>query len=337
MAYANPFNCFSFFRHRPQPAGLPEGDPAMRIPLYFDDFVLEVKDLPEYRRLLQLTDAESVRLTLLSCWCMLLKQKYGMREEPAHPERACVRTDYNEFKQFVPPFVAGMLDAEFDSVGGCVLFFCQLLGEARRNVAHDLLSNPGNREEPGQYGAADWDKDVVKAAKWIFSSSNSLKEDDTTQTWLSHIAWVLDNVLRREMDLLDPRTLQYIHQKLHPNSGPKTRSPRRDVGVKYPGTGGGRYLQKLAAEMANRLPKAIHTPHRRFQVPNSTNTVFIPQPHLDNWANVACFLYGAHIRAHAFADGNGRAVRVLYACAMMKSDHGFVAPSLAFSSRLSGM
>lgn len=337
MAYANPFKSFSFFRGRPQPAGLPEGGPAARIPLYFDDFVLEARELPEYRPLLQLMDAESVRLTLLSCWCMMLSQKYGMNGEPAHPERACVRADYDDFKEFVRTSVARMLVTEQDNVGACVLFFCQLLGLARRNIAHDLLNNPGNREEPAEYGASDWEKDVAKAAKWIFSSSNSLKGDDTTPAWLSHVSWLLDNVLRLNLDLLDPRTLRYIHKHLYPSFGKKTRQPIRDVAVKYPGTGGGYYLQKLAGEMANRLPTFDHRGMRRFQVPNSTNGVFIPEAHYDSWANIACFLHGAYIRAHGFADGNGRAVRVLYACAMMKSQMGFIAPSMAFSGRLCGM
>ena len=87
--------------------------------------------------------------------------------------------------------------------------------------------------------------------------------------------------------------------------------------VKYGSSGAAGYLQDGIGDYAMSFPK--------------------PAQDDPKWDDLACFLLGAHMRAHGFADGNGRAVRCLYACTLLQGGREFVAPTYDFENQLHGL
>ena len=115
------------------------------------------------------------------------------------------------------------------------------------------------------------------------------------------------------MDVRSIDALRYLHQKLVDQSRLKaTRGPALEV--KYCSTGGARYLQIRAAEMARGIPQ--------------------PPDGDAKWDDLACYMLGAHMRAHGFTDGNGRAVRGLFACVLLKGGRDMVVPEAEFEKSL---
>jgi len=52
--------------------------------------------------------------------------------------------------------------------------------------------------------------------------------------------------------------------------------------------------------------------------------------------DLACFLYGATVRAQAFSDGNKRASRGIYAATLQRGNRRFAAPAAALDRILMG-
>lgn len=168
---------------------------------------------------------------------------------------------------------------------------------------------------PRDYGAHVSDTELWKAAKWITNSSNTLKtagDDPEAPVNSTKIYNAMDHVVQN-MDVRELAALEYLHARLVDQSKLKaTRGP--SSAVKYCSTGGAGFLQDRAAALA----KGISLP-----------------PDADvKWDDLACYLLGAHMRAHGFTDGNGRAVRGLFACALLKGGRPFVVPEAAFEQTL---
>lgn len=168
---------------------------------------------------------------------------------------------------------------------------------------------------PGDYGALVTDSELWKAAKWIVNSSNTLSgsaHDESAPVNLQKIYNAMDHVVNN-MDVRDLASLVYLHERLVDQSRLKpTRGPSN--AVKYCSTGGAGYLQDKAAEFA-----------RGITLPNDGEV---------KWDDLACYTLGAHMRAHGFTDGNGRAVRGLFACTLIKGGRDFVVPEAAFEKAL---
>jgi hypothetical protein len=152
----------------------------------------------------------------------------------------------------------------------------------------------------------------------------------------------MQNILNRDYDLRSLETLFHINSLFYDvNVNMPFRRPHRNV--RYPGSGGGYYLQKYTEQKArllsanntfidrdaiiNQDDQKVVTPGIKLTLRHATNVN-------DNYTNIACFLFGAYLRAHGFSDGNGRTCRFIFACAMLKSGLPFVAPSKLFENRL---
>ncbi|MBN9668896.1 Fic family protein [Roseibium aggregatum] len=266
--------------------------------------------------------------------------------------REAKRAFRNDFSQMVPSTLtylrtvtAGYLNMEGQRIRNSVQHLDQLLMRAFANEAHSLFNNPGNQKDPQTYYALDTDSDVTRAAKWICKASNSMDENSTAI--LISVQRCIDTVLNRDLDLRDVATLERIHKgvvgSLPANMDILRPTP---IGQNYTGVAGGTYLQEYASRQSRRLRTTIALPphlageNHRVRTPGQQQFVFVPQRmpnYNNNWANIGCYLHGAYIRAHGFADGNGRSVRTLFACTLIKSGMGFVAPSRAFETSLCGL
>jgi hypothetical protein len=170
-------------------------------------------------------------------------------------------------------------------------------------------------KQPHEYGALSTDTEMWKAAKWIVNSSNSLKgskDDESAPVNLSKIYNAINHVVT-SMDVRSLEALAYLHQNLvNQTTLKETRGP--STAVKYCSTGGARYLQERAAAMARGIS--------------------LPSDGSDKWDDLACYFLGAHMRAHGFTDGNGRAVRGLFACTLLKGGRDFIVPEASFEKQL---
>ncbi|TYC49152.1 hypothetical protein FMN50_24100 [Rhodobacterales bacterium] len=295
-----------------------------------------IRRTTEYQALERATDQESADITVMSVLNFIIQSDPQLRNFAS----------INRSHDFLTNIIPGFLTIELQKVQTSILHLEQLLFSAFANMAHELRTNPGLQRQPNQYGAAPNDSDSLKAAKWICSASGTVGRNPGQQT-LSKIQDTIEKVLRLDMDLRDPRTLEYIHEAIvEPVALPSQafRKPNRDTN--YPGSGGGNYLRYFASQQAMQIQEFMAMPPtdplpdpaavRPGQIGN-----FNPVPDLarrfNNYGNIACYLFGAHIRAHSFSDGNGRTVRTLYACAMIKCGHGFIAPAPVFERRLTGL
>ncbi len=142
--------------------------------------------------------------------------------------------------------------------------------------------------------------------------STYIKEHFLDLVNLTKIYNAMDHVVKN-MDVRELSTLEYLHKHLVDQSALKpTRGPSKMV--KYCSTGGAGYLQDRAADMARGIN--------------------LPGPGDAKWDSLACYLLGAHMRAHGFTDGNGRAVRGLFACTLLKGDRDFTVPEASFEKLL---
>ena len=172
-----------------------------------------------------------------------------------------------------------------------------------------------NPKKPSDYGAEESDTELWKAAKWITNSSTSLKnsgDNPNAPVNLAKIYAAMDHVIKN-MDVRKLESLEYLHVHLVDQSTLKeTRGPSKQV--KYCSTGGAGYLQEKAADFA-----------RGIELPDLGN---------QKWDDLACYFIGAHMRAHGFTDGNGRAVRGIFACALIKGGRDFIVPESDFEKTL---
>lgn len=301
------------------------------------EVIERVRQLPDYQALLQATDQESADITAMSVL------NYVVQADPTlRGNYASINRSQTFFAELLPSY----LRIELQKVRASIQHLDGLLFKAYANIVTELRANPGLQMPLGEYGAHATDSETMRAAKWICRASGTVGRNPDQQT-ISFIQSTIETALRLEMDLRDPRTLEFLHTKI---AGPvnqmsnKFRIPHRDTN--YPGSGGGYYLQQFVGRQATEIREfmaqqpvdGVPDPGR-VQPGNLPNFIFVPElsRRFNNYGNIACYLLGAHLRAHGFADGNGRAVRALYACAMIKSGHGFVAPDSPFEKQLSGL
>lgn len=164
---------------------------------------------------------------------------------------------------------------------------------------------------PDQYGSDDGDDDMEKAINWAFSPDEK-KPDATKAHDMRH---AFDHVIQT-MDVRNMATADYLHRCLvDQNSIPANRRHHKNTG--YCGTGGGRALQDGMEILSQGFPV----------MPNSGAAL---------WDDLACYLYGAHVRAQAYSDGNKRLSRAMYAVALLKGGRPFVAPRRSLYANLLG-
>ncbi|WP_155190103.1 hypothetical protein [Roseibium denhamense] len=293
--------------------------------------------MPEYRRLAQDSDQDCADLTVATIWGFETRMTpHNLTQITTNPAK----------EQSLKVQLAGRLTMERNNIRRSITHLNKLLIKAYTNTVVHLLTNPGNQISPSQYSAQASDSDITKAAKWICSSSNTygmtVNRSDVTA-----IERAIANILNRGYDLRRVETLELIHKAVV-GSIPANRTALRatPMGQNYCGIGGGSYLQAFAAHQSRRIKETLPLPptlsnlrQRFYPATDSRYFLYVPerQRHHNNWGNIACYLLGAHLRAHAFADGNGRASRTLFACAMLKSNFAFVAPTYAFEKELSGL
>lgn len=295
---------------------------------------------PEFERLVQDTNFACADLTVATIW----RHIAGRERVPAGGNFVMNRARTVGYLNFIKR----MLDYERRAVLVSVQHMNGLLANTYTNLALQLLNVPGNQEAPATYGAVPGETDARKAARWICASSNTITPA-TTVASIVRIENVIATVVQRNLELRLRGTHDFILREA--SGGPQDilqrlrPSPPHALGQKYTGVGGGSFLyEKLLADC-----RRIQTPLRmpldqaqanRVTVPG-TNIGLIrhrydPQPR-SNLANLALYLLGSMLRAHPHYDGNGRTSRIVYACAMIRSEHGFIAPHIDFMSRLSGL
>ena len=296
-----------------------------------------IRRTTEYRNLEKATDQESADITVMSVLNFIIQSDHSLQGNYA---------SINRSHDFLTSMIPGFLTTELEKVQASILHLNGLLMSAYANMAAELRTTPGLQMPPNQYGAAANDSDSLKAAKWICNASGTVGANPDQQT-ISKIQDTIEKVLRLEMDVRDPRALDYIHKAIvepETNLSRAFRRPHR--ATNYPGSGGGNYLKNFVGRQARQIREFIAMPPTdplpdpaRVRPGKMRNFIFVPElsRRFNNYGNIACYLFGAHIRAHSFADGNGRTVRALYACAMIKSGQGFIAPASGFERRLSGL
>jgi hypothetical protein len=164
---------------------------------------------------------------------------------------------------------------------------------------------------PDQYGAAATDSDMDKAIKWAFSP-NDQNPDPVVE---HNIRQTLNHVIQH-LDVRDMATADYLFANLvNPNTVPANR--RHHVNTGYCSTGGGRALQDGAEVL-------------------SQGFAMQPNDGVAQWDDLACFLFGAHVRAQAYSDGNKRVSRGLYAVTLLQGGRPFLAPALSLDATTMG-
>ena len=206
-----------------------------------------------------------------------------------------------------------VLRHEINNVLQAHYHFGSLMQRAKMGALRGKLRE--NVKQPGDYGALTTDSELWKAAKWIVNSSNTLSgsaHDESAPVNLQKIYTAMEDVVNNK-DVRDLSSLVYLHERLVDQARLKpTRGP--STAVKYCSTGGAGYLQDVAADFARGIS--------------------LPDDGGEKWDDLACYFLGAHMRAHGFTDGNGRAVRGLFACALIKGGRDFVVPAADFEKSL---
>ena len=189
-----------------------------------------------------------------------------------------------------------------------------LANKARTGAFSRVLRS--SNVDPNEYGAHRGDTEQFKAARWIVHSSSSLagKVDENSPINVPKIYRAMKHVVD-SMDVRSNNALVYLHQNLVNQVGLQpSRAPSRLA--KYCGIGGARWLQQRVSAFASGLP-------------------LLQDGDGDSrWDDLACFMLGAHLRAHGFTDGNGRTVRGLFACVLVKGGREFVVPEKQFEKSL---
>lgn len=218
-------------------------------------------------------------------------------------------------KAFLWQTAAQRLQLEWDRVNESERFVRSLFVRARSNG----LRLRENTMAPETYGRQTRDSEMEEALRWIVSASTSLSSQEPE----GHAT--VQQTLRRTMllvieqkDVRNAQTLVRLHQScVRSDDVPKSRGISAERSVKYCSSGGAGYMQWLVHSLAMEMPE--------------------PPEGDPAWDQLACALLGGHLRAHGFTDGNGRAVRSLYACTLFKGGRPFVAPTREFEDSLSGL
>lgn len=212
-----------------------------------------------------------------------------------------------------------MLDAWAKYELTCVLqahyFIGNLFNLARTKCFSKNYS--GEVMRPRDYGAADNDSDLDKAAAYLIHTSNSLRNTaDNIGAPITRNGIKLALTAASNGDIRSEGTLRALHRGVVDQATLKaTRGPA--AGVPYPSTGGAGYLLERTFGFARGLT--------------------LPPVGDAAWFDVACFLMGATIRSHGFTDGNGRIGRAAFAAAMIKGQCGFSALKVSAEKFLHGL
>lgn len=171
---------------------------------------------------------------------------------------------------------------------------------------HNVLAGATLLE--GAYGAAVGDADRLKAAKWIVHTSNSLNHAAHDNAVDNTLQVIINNGLGRSF-----QDLQAINAAFNFNPGPPPA----------------RYI----AAMGGQLPAP--PTGRALLIQNVTPVLDTYAPaNANSWTALALYYLGAIIRAHGFADQNGRTGRALYALCLLWGGAPFVAPTAALEQTL---
>lgn len=210
---------------------------------------------------------------------------------------------------------AGKLQRELDVVGNSGRFIQALFHRARTGS----LGLRSHAMAPADFGRQPHESELEEAIRWIVFASNSTRgmepgERGSPHARLRHA--MLFAIQQR--DVRDLRTLHELHAgAVSQATDAVSRGIPAERSVKYGSSGAAGYLQDGIGDYAMSFPK--------------------PAQDDPKWDDLACFLLGAHMRAHGFADGNGRAVRCLYACTLLQGGREFVAPTYDFENQLHGL
>lgn len=164
---------------------------------------------------------------------------------------------------------------------------------------------------PEDYGATATDDDMERAIKWAYSPY----QDNPDVARANIMRQVFDYVINN-MDVREMATADYLHTNLvDPNTIPAHRRHHANTG--YCSTGGGRALQD-----------GMEVLSQGFAVAQNSGAT--------EWDDLACFLFGSHVRAQAYSDGNKRLSRALYAITLLKGGRPFLAPGDTLEPTLMG-
>ncbi len=186
---------------------------------------------------------------------------------------------------------------------------------ASEGVLHTRLA--AEQVAPADYGAVATDSDLEKAIKWTYSPNRN----NPDQTVEHNIRQTLNHAVQN-LDVKDMATADYLHANLvDPNTVPAHR--RHHINTGYCSTGGGRALQD-----------GVEILSQGFAVPPDDGTP--GWQGTAEWDDLACFLFGAHVRAQAYSDGNKRVSRALYAVTLLQGRRPFVAPRRSLEATIMG-
>jgi hypothetical protein len=150
-----------------------------------------------------------------------------------------------------------------------------------------LLDDPENVADPSKYAAVNGDDDVLRAAKWVAGSSNTLKGDASEVS-------AIRNLLLAEIASPHPLTVERVDRMW------RTLIPQPNPTVRH------MIDNSSAVLLCDKLGHVL-----------MGNAITMKLGVKDSIAK-ALYLMAALIRAHGYPDGNGRIARVVYAVSMLR-------------------
>lgn len=300
------------------------------------EFIQFIRTLPAHRALTAETNQDSADIATLALYYQLVNaRRFG--RNPSTLDNAKFSP------QSVSPAVVNRLTSEKQKVVEAKFHIQGLMAECFANIYQSLVTKAEYQLPLQSYGAFANDTNLTKAAKYIANASNTVGV--VTAAKRVSIEGVIQSVLNQGRDLRAVETIKYINSQFY---NVNYQSPYRAThpDPNYPGSGGGRYLHQYSSQLSRQLQASALMP-RTLMLPSGTpapnannkNMLVLPTHFLptSNYTNIACFLFGSYMRSHGFTDGNGRTVRCIFACAIIKSGVPFVAPSKLFEDRLTGI
>lgn len=160
--------------------------------------------------------------------------------------------------------------------------------------------------DPAEYGVAEGDSEAVRASKWINNASNTTRGDPAE---IEAVAAILEEAVATT-DLRSLDHLAALNRVLVNDATARRYRPISLAGGNLASsTGGYELLYVMLGNISNK----------------------------ESGRNLGAYLYGAIVRCHGFADGNGRTGRAAYAISLLKAGRDFEAPTLAAENQLHGL
>ncbi len=194
--------------------------------------------------------------------------------------------DGSQDKKVVVQQFERILNAEILKAEPCRGRIGALAGLHKAGELETLLDDDKNVAQPSSYGAGDGDDDLTLAAKWVCSSSNTIKGSGGAPGIRAIIETELTSKRPLSIDQVDR-----LWRTLIPSPNPTVRQINENPAIALLCDKLGHVKLENAVTMKLGAPDSI---------------------------GKALYLMATAIRAHGYPDGNGRIARVLYAISLLR-------------------